>query len=74
MKLPLITGKELCKIVSNLGFIMVHQKGSHTVWKHPDGRSTTIPIHPGRKLPRGLIRKILTDIEISHDKYLKLRK
>jgi len=74
MKLPLITGNELCKIVSELGFIMVHRKGSHTVWKHPDGRSTTIPIHPGRKLPSGLIRKILIDIEISHDEYLKLRK
>ena len=74
MKLPLITGNELCKIVSKLGFVMVHRKGSHTVWKHPDGRSTTIPVHPGRELPRGLIRKILTDIEISHEEYLKLRK
>ena len=74
MKLPLITGKDLCKIVTKLGFQMVHQKGSHTVWKHQDGRSTTIPIHPGKKLPRGLIRKILTDIEISHVEFLKLRK
>ena len=74
MKLPLITGNDLCRIVSKLGFIMVHQKGSHTVWKHSDGRSTTIPVHPGKKLPRGLIRKILTDIEISHNEYLRLRK
>jgi len=45
----------MCKIVSKLGFVMVHQKGSHTVRKHEDGRTTTIPLHSGKKLPRGLI-------------------
>jgi len=40
MKLPLISGKDMCKIVSKLGFEMVHRKGSHTVWKHEDGRTT----------------------------------
>ncbi|HDH28505.1 MAG TPA: addiction module toxin, HicA family [Euryarchaeota archaeon] len=57
----------MCKIVSKLGFEMAHQTGSHTVWKHKDGRTTTIPIHPeGKKLPRGLIRKMLNDINLSN--------
>ncbi len=73
MKLPLVTGERMCKIVSKLGFELAHQKGSHTVWKHQDGRTTTITIHPGRKLPRGLIRKILNDIDLSIEEYLKLR-
>ena len=73
MKLPLISGPNLCKILSKLGFNMVHQKGSHTVWVHPDGRSTTVPIHPGRDLPRGLIRKILKDIDLSVEDYIKMR-
>ncbi len=73
MKLPLITGSDLCKILTKLGFRMVHQKGSHTVWIHPDGRTTTIPIHPARKLPRGLIRKILRDIELSVEEYIHLK-
>ncbi|MFV2040439.1 MAG: type II toxin-antitoxin system HicA family toxin [Candidatus Hydrothermarchaeales archaeon] len=50
-----------------------HQTGSHTVWKHKDGRTTTIPIHPGKKLPRGLIRKILNDIDLPTEKYIKMR-
>jgi predicted RNA binding protein YcfA (HicA-like mRNA interferase family) len=73
MKLPLVTGERLCKIVSKLGFRMVHQTGSHTVWKHEDGRTTTIPVHSGRELPRGLIRKILKDIDLSVDKFIKMR-
>jgi len=52
---------------------MAHQKGSHTVWRHEDGRTTTIPVHPGKELPRGLIRKILKDIDLSVNDYLKMR-
>ncbi|KAF5432680.1 putative RNA binding protein YcfA, dsRBD-like fold, HicA-like mRNA interferase family [Candidatus Methanophagaceae archaeon] len=73
MKLPLISGVDMCKIVSKLGFVMVRQKGSHTVWKHEDGRTTTIPIHSGKKLPRGLIKKIMKDVELPVEDYLRRR-
>ncbi len=36
---------ELAKVAQKLGFEKVRQKGSHARWKHPDGRSTTIPVH-----------------------------
>jgi hypothetical protein len=32
-----------------------------------------VPIHPGRKIGRGLLRKILRDSEISKEEYEKLR-
>ncbi|NQE45760.1 hypothetical protein C5S31_07050 [ANME-1 cluster archaeon GoMg2] len=63
----------MCKIVSKLGFVMIRQKGSHTVWKHEDGRTTTIPIHSGKKLPRGLIKKIMKDVELPVEDYLRRR-
>jgi len=73
MKLPLISGDDMCKIVSKLGFEMVHRKGSHTIWKHEDGRTTTIPLHSMKKLPRGLIKKILKDVELPVEDYLRRR-
>jgi predicted RNA binding protein YcfA (HicA-like mRNA interferase family) len=36
------------KAPSWIGFQTVRQKGSHLVMKHPDGRSTVIPVYPGR--------------------------
>ena len=63
----------MCKIVYKLGFEMVHRKGSHTVWRHEDGRTTTIPIHSGKELPRGLIKSILKDVELNVEDYLKMR-
>jgi len=52
-----------------MGFEKTRQKGSHAFYKHPDGRTTTIPHHPGRELSRPLIREILREIEISVDEY-----
>ncbi|HDS45537.1 MAG TPA: addiction module toxin, HicA family [Methanomicrobia archaeon] len=73
MKLPLISGEDMCKIVAKWGFVMVHRKGSHTVWRHEYGRTTTIPLHSGDDFPRGLIKKNLKDIELPVEDYLKLR-
>lgn len=72
-KLPIIDATGMGKILGQLGFQMVRQKGSHTYWKHPDGRATVIPVHKGEDLGRGLIRAILRDIDISIDTYEKLR-
>ena len=72
-KLTIISSKDMVKLLSTIGFAEVRQKGSHKTFKHNDGRTTVIPFH-GEDLGRGLIRKILRDIEISTDEYEKLRK
>jgi predicted RNA binding protein YcfA (HicA-like mRNA interferase family) len=48
-----------------LGFEVVRQKGSHVFYRHPDGRTTTVPNHPGRDLARPLVREILREIELT---------
>ena len=64
-KLRVATGREVCRKLKKLGFKLIRQKGSHTFWRHPDGRATVVPIHKGEVLGRGLLRSILRDIEIS---------
>ena len=58
-KLPKLTGKELAKAAIKLGFVFDHQTGSHMVFKHPDGRKTTIPYHAGEDIGPGLLTKII---------------
>ncbi len=43
-RLPILTARTLEKILYNLGFERVRQKGSHVFYRHPDGKATTIPI------------------------------
>jgi len=57
------------KVLLALGFKPVRQKGSHVFYRHPDGRTTTVPHHPGRNLARPLIREILREIKLSPDQF-----
>jgi predicted RNA binding protein YcfA (HicA-like mRNA interferase family) len=43
------------------GFEVTRVKGSHHRLKHPDGRSTTIPVHGSSDVPKGTLRAILRD-------------
>lgn len=64
--LPVISGKDLLRILTRQGFVVLRQRGSHVRIRHPDGRVTTIPVHTGATLPRGLLHKILYhDLELS---------
>ncbi|MBI2653568.1 type II toxin-antitoxin system HicA family toxin [Candidatus Woesearchaeota archaeon] len=72
-KLPKLTGKELGKIIEKLGFVFDHQTGSHLVYKHPDGRKTTVPHHSREEIGPGLLTKIIKrDLQISRDDFFKL--
>ena len=73
MKLPVLKGSELIKFLEYLGFEIIRQKGSHVRLKHPDGRVTTVPIHKGEDLPKGLLRKIIReDLKITLEEFMAL--
>ena len=71
MKLPILSAKEIIKILEKIGFQELRQKGSHRYFKHPDGRTTVVPVHPGRDVGRGLLRRIIKEIEISREEFMK---
>ena len=66
-KLPLLKGPELVAILEKHGFKPARQRGSHVRMRHPDGRVTTVPVHKGENIGRGLLRKILRDTELDVD-------
>lgn len=73
-KLPLLDAKELIKILNKMGFEVIRQKGSHIYLKHKDGRCTVVPLHSGRDIGRGLLKRILNEIEVSREEFLKFCK
>lgn len=70
-RLPIVNFQTMEKLLKRLGFEAVRQKGSHVFYRHPDGRTTTVPHHKGRDLARPLIREILREIELSPDEFLR---
>ncbi|MCX5844395.1 MAG: type II toxin-antitoxin system HicA family toxin [Deltaproteobacteria bacterium] len=61
---------EVIAILGRLGFSEVRQRGSHKQFRHPDGRVTTVPFHPGRDISPTLLRQIARDIGLSVDEFL----
>ncbi|MDG6908553.1 MAG: type II toxin-antitoxin system HicA family toxin [Nitrososphaerota archaeon] len=69
-KLPAISGKELIKILSKLGFTPARQKGSHVFLRHPDGRRTVVPLH--QEINKSTLVDILSQTKLSREEFLKL--
>ena len=64
---------EVTRVLERLGFTRIRQSGSHAVYHHADGRWATVPIHRGRDLGKGILRKILKDAKISTNEFKQLR-
>ena len=70
--LPVANFPKMEKVLLQLGFVAVRQKGSHIFYRHPDGRTTTLPRHAGRDLARPLVREILREIKITPEEFLEV--
>ena len=64
-RLPVLSAREVIRMLEHMGFEIVRQRGSHIRLKHEDGRVVTVPVHSGQQISRGLLRKILRDVELS---------
>ena len=68
-RLPVVDFKTMERLLRKLGFEPIRQKGSHVFYRHPDGRTTTLPSHAGRDLARPLVREILREIELTVEQF-----
>jgi predicted RNA binding protein YcfA (HicA-like mRNA interferase family) len=71
--IPVLKPQEVVKILENLGFVEVRQKGSHKQFRHPDGRGTTVPFHQGRDISPRLLKQIAIDIGLTVEEFLESR-
>ncbi len=69
-RLPTISAGLMVKFLKEIGFKKGRQHGSHIFFRHPDGRTATVPFHKGEDLGRGLTNKILHDVDVSRDSFL----
>ena len=67
---PVLKPQKVIRILINLGFAEVRQRGSHKQFRHADGRATTVPFHKGRDISPSLLRRIVEDIDSSIEKFL----
>jgi len=73
-RLPARKGSDVIRALRKAGFSVVRIKGSHHILEHGTDprRRTTVPIHKGKDLPRGLIQGILSDVKLTSDEFAAL--
>ena len=70
-RLPMLKARDVIRVLKELGFCEVRQKGSHICFKHADGRFTLVPRHGGEDIGKGLLRQILREIELTPEEFSK---
>lgn len=71
-KLPIVSGKEVVKALTKLGYIIDHQTGSHIILrnKDPPHRRLTIPNH--REIAKGTLRAIIKQAGLTREGFMEL--
>lgn len=70
--LSVVSGKDICKILSKVGYVEDHQTGSHFILikKQYPFRRLSIPNH--KEIAKGTLRAIIRQSGLSLEEYNKL--
>lgn len=71
-RLPAVTGKQVIATLERAGFVIVRTRSSHHFLRHPDGRTTVVPVHAGETIGPGLMSKILRDCDLTRSEFAAL--
>jgi predicted RNA binding protein YcfA (HicA-like mRNA interferase family) len=71
-RLPIVDARTMDAVLGQLGFVAARTRGSHVFYRHPDGRTTTVPHHGARDLARPLLREILREIDVSPAEFARI--
>jgi predicted RNA binding protein YcfA (HicA-like mRNA interferase family) len=72
-KLPVVSGRQVIRVLERQGYQVVRQRGSHIRLRDesdPEHLPVTVPDH--RNLKPGLLRQILRDANLTVDEFVGL--
>jgi predicted RNA binding protein YcfA (HicA-like mRNA interferase family) len=71
-KLPVVSGKQLCKILGKIGYFKDHQTGSHIILRHkaPPHRRLAVPDH--KEIAKGTLRAIIRQAGLTANEFGEL--
>ena len=70
-QLPILSGREIIKVLLKIGYVDVRQRGSHIRLVCDKRKSITVPNY--KSVDRSLLVKILRDAELTPEEFEKLR-
>ena len=72
-KLPILSGKEMLKILLKMGYEHIRTRGSHAILtKMTDKGKVTLPVPLHQELAKGTLRSIMNQVDLSLEDLLRL--
>jgi len=69
-RLKLLSGQEICEILSGHGFKIVRQRGSHIVMQKKSGTSTiTVPVPNHKEIKFGTLKSIIRQSKLPSSEF-----
>jgi predicted RNA binding protein YcfA (HicA-like mRNA interferase family) len=71
-RLPVVSGREVVRALSRIGYRLDHQTGSHLILRHDDPpyRRLTVPDH--RELAKGTLRGLIRQAGLTVEEFARL--
>jgi len=69
LKLPLLSWREVIKVLANAGFRVIRQKGSHLILAKNE---YVVPIPKHKEIKRGLLIEIIAEAGLTREEFLRL--
>ena len=71
-KLPILSGRDVVKALSKVGYKIDHQTGSHIILRHekPPHRRITVPDH--KEIAKGTLRAIIRQAGLTIEEFIHL--
>ena len=72
-KLPILSGKDVIKVLSKIGYVHTRTSGSHMILiKQTENGKKMIPVPNHKELAKGTLRAIMNQAEITLERLLDL--
>ncbi len=72
-KLPVVSGKDVVKVLTKIGYVHVRTSGSHAILnKQTEKGKITIPVPLHHELAKGTLKSIMRQAELELEDLLRL--
>ena len=74
-KLPVVSGRDMLRALSRIGWVFDRQTGSHVIMvDQATGVTVSVPVHGSRDMTPGAVRAIISAVGVSVDEFRRLLK
>ena len=72
MTLPTVSGRDVVKLLTRIGFIIVGRKGSHIRMKKKNDKTLVAIVPDHKEITKGTLKSILRQAGLTREEFLEL--